>query len=58
MTTVEAIKHFGSAAELADALGVKPPSISQWGERPPVRRQYEIQEITNGELKVEKPNAA
>jgi len=53
MKTSEAIKHFGSAAALARALGVRPPSVSGWGEYPPVTRQFQIQVVTKGKLKAE-----
>lgn len=48
-----AIKHFGSGVKLADALGIAPAAISQWGEFVPEGRAYQIQHITKGKLKVE-----
>lgn len=50
MTTDEAVKHFGSQQALARAIGCKQPAISQWGERPPMLRQYQIQLLTDGAL--------
>lgn len=47
----EAIGHFGSVVKLAEALGIKPQAVSQWGEHIPMRRAYEIERITNGKLK-------
>lgn len=58
MTTKQAIKYFKTAAGLAEALDIKAASISQWGLYPPIRRQYEIQEITKGKLVVSKSHAA
>lgn len=43
MTTDEAIKAFGGIKPLADALGIWPTAIYQWGERVPVRRQEQIE---------------
>lgn len=56
MKTETAIKHFGSAAELARALGINRSAVHQWGESPPVPRQFQIQVVTNGQLKAESPN--
>ena len=54
MTTQEAIKHYGSIRELAKVLDVWPNVIYQWGEFPPMGRQYELEVKTGGELKAEK----
>lgn len=53
MKTLDAIQYFGTAAALAKALKIKPPSVSEWGDYPPITRQYQIQVITNGALKAE-----
>lgn len=58
MKTTDAIEHFGSAAALARALSIKPPSISDWGEYPPHPRQFQIQVVTDGKLKAEKQKVA
>lgn len=50
MTTDEAVRYFGSQHALATAIGCKQPAISQWGERPPLLRQYQIQLLTGGKL--------
>ena len=50
MTTDEAIKHFGSQQALADALGIKQPSVAGWGGYPPPYRQLQIQIMTAGKL--------
>lgn len=51
MRTQEAIEHFGGKKELAKALNVWPQVIYQWGEFPPISRQYEIEVKTGGMLK-------
>jgi hypothetical protein len=51
MTTKEAIDHFGGIKKLAEALGIWPHPIYRWGEHPPKLRQFEIERLTNGELK-------
>lgn len=49
MTKDQAIKHFGGVAALADALHIRYQAVQQWREIP-MRRQYEIEKLTNGEL--------
>lgn len=53
MTTKEAIAYFGSIKALADELKVWPQTVYQWGERPPLGRQYELELKTRGELRAE-----
>ena len=61
MKKSDAIKHFGRKIDLAKALGVSPAAITQWPEENiPMRRQYELERITGGQLKANFPekNAA
>jgi transcriptional repressor of cell division inhibition gene dicB len=51
--TQDAIKHYGSQQALADALGIKQPSIAGWGEYPPDKRQLQLERLTKGKLKAE-----
>lgn len=53
MTTQEAIDFYGGKKQLADALGVWPQVIYQWGEFPPMGRQYELEVKTEGKLRAE-----
>tara|TARA_R110000822_G_scaffold51947_3_gene134844 strand:+ start:1238 stop:1402 length:165 start_codon:yes stop_codon:yes gene_type:complete len=53
MTTDEAIAYFGSRKKMADALEIWPHGTYRWGESPPKLRQFEIERISGGELKVE-----
>jgi DNA-binding transcriptional regulator YdaS (Cro superfamily) len=57
MSPEQAIKFFGTQAELARVLGVKQPSIAEWKEAGeiPEARQYQIELATNGELRADKP---
>lgn len=48
-----AIEHFGSASALADALGIRPASVSEWGELVPEGRAYQLQVLTGGKLSVD-----
>lgn len=52
----KAAKILGSQKRLADLLGVKAPTVSQWlkGQRPvPVLRCPEIERLTRGEVRCE-----
>lgn len=62
MKTKQVIEHFGSVRAVADALDIKAvQSVYDWGDEPPIGRQYQIQVLTKGKLKVgipsEKPAA-
>lgn len=57
MKTEEAINFFGGKKQLADALGVWPQVIYQWGEYPPLARQYELQVKTDNALLAETDHA-
>lgn len=54
MTTKQAISFFGGVYELAAALKISPPAIYQWGDRPPMLRQYELEKKTGGILEADK----
>ena len=49
------VKHFGNATKLAEALGLTKAAVSQWGDTVPLLRAYQIERLTNGELKVQEP---
>lgn len=54
MTYQQVIKHFGSQAEAARKLGIRPPSVSDWQHGGiPLVRQYQIQVLTGGALKAD-----
>lgn len=53
MTTSDAVSHFGSATKLARALGIKPAAVSQWGEYPPLLRQFQIELVSKRKLRAE-----
>ena len=62
MKTKDAIKHFKTASArgakgLAQVLDISPAAIYQWGEHPPLGRQYQIEALTNGELKADPSTA-
>jgi hypothetical protein len=51
MTYDDLIEHFGSQAEAARALRLKPPSIAEWRQATiPFERQCQIQIETGGRL--------
>lgn len=55
MKTKDVLEYFGSVRIAAKALDICTATIYQWGEYPPIARQYHIELITNGNLKAEKP---
>ena len=58
MNTTDAIRHFGTVAALAEALGIKRQAVYQWGDRVPEQRAYQLQVITAGALRVRQPHLA
>lgn len=57
MNITDAIKYFGSKKKLADALGVRPSAVTQWGDKIPSVRQFQIQVISKNKLKAEQKAA-
>lgn len=53
MWKYEVVAHFGSVIAVAKALGIKSAAVSQWPDRIPMRRAYELERLTNGALKVQ-----
>jgi hypothetical protein len=53
MTTQECIDYFKDKPSLAKALGIKLPSVYEWGEYPPPLRQLQLQLLTRNKLKAE-----
>lgn len=60
MRTKDAIDYFKGPSKLASKLrrqdgqlGINRQAIYGWGEYPPVGRQYEIEVLTDGELKAD-----
>lgn len=51
MKITEAINFFGNRAKLAAALNISRTAVYQWKSKIPIRRQYEIEKMTKGELK-------
>ena len=59
MTTEEAVRFFdGKPSRLAEALHISPAAVSQWGDKIPMRRQYEIERLTKGKLKADRNHHA
>jgi len=54
MKKSEAVAHYKSMAALARALGITTAAVAQWDEIPGPR-QYQIEVLTDGALKAERP---
>jgi len=50
MSTEDAMKYFTTQSNIADALGITQAAVSQWGDRPPMLRQFQMQIATSGGL--------
>ena len=53
MTRDDAIKHFGTVKDLASALGISHQAVYDWGDEIPEGRQWQIQALSKGKLKVD-----
>lgn len=54
MRTQEAVKYFRGKSKLAAALKISPAAVSQWGMHIPKLRQFELQLLTKGALRIDK----
>lgn len=52
MLTKDAVTYFKGKSRVATALGISPAAVSQWGEHVPQLRQYQLQSLSGGILKV------
>ena len=52
MTVAQALKYFGTARKVCNALGIAEQNMTLWKNQGyiPMRRQYELEKITNGKL--------
>ena len=53
MTKDEALAYYGTQVKLAKALGITQAAVSKWPEQVPLLRQYELERLTGGALKVD-----
>ncbi len=63
MKTKEVIRHFGSQAAVARALGITSSAVTQWRETVPLATAARLEKMTSGELVLDvdqyvKPKAA
>ncbi|WP_431482254.1 Cro/CI family transcriptional regulator [Pseudomonas solani] len=57
MNMTEAISHFGSKKKIADALGIYPSAVTQWGDSIPELRQIQLQALSKKKPKARKKAA-
>lgn len=54
MTPIQLIDYFGGTTATARALGISPPSVTEWKTRHiPVERCIQIEQLTGGEVRCE-----
>jgi len=58
MRTADAISHFGSVRDLAQALRITTQAVYLWGKRVPPARAYQLQVLTAGKLRAESEQRA
>ena len=58
MKKQDVIEYYGTMAAAARALGVKRQAVHQWPDEVPLGRAYQLQVITNGELRVQDERSA
>jgi hypothetical protein len=51
MNKADVIAHYGSQVAVAQALGIKQPSVANWSDPLPELRQLQIEALTGGALK-------
>lgn len=47
------LDYFKHKKKIASVLKLSPSAVSQWGQIIPEKNAYRIQDLTNGELKVD-----
>lgn len=52
MKKTDAVKHFKTAAAVADALGIRPQAVNKWPDIVPRKRAVQLRDITKGALKI------
>lgn len=51
MKKSDALSHFGGVIATANALGISHAAVSKWSDEIPMLRAYEIERLTEGQLK-------
>lgn len=51
----DVLEHFGGVVKTAQNLGITSQAVSMWSSVP-LGRQFQIERITGGELKADRPN--
>jgi transcriptional repressor of cell division inhibition gene dicB len=51
MLKKDVIQHYGNAYKVAKALRVHQSAVSRWGERVPILRAAQLDQLTGGQLK-------
>lgn len=54
MRTEDAVSFFGTKKRIAELLGIQPTAISQWGETIPLISAMRLEDLSYGNLKVDK----
>lgn len=55
MNTHDAVKFFGSKAQIAHILGISKQAVSNWRDKVPLRAALLLEQASYGNLKAERP---
>jgi hypothetical protein len=50
MRTKQAVKHFGTKADVARAADVSRSAVTRWGEVVPIKRAWKLQRRSGGKI--------
>jgi len=53
MNIKDVLAYFGTQSKIAEALKISQAAVAQWGDKVPPLRQYQIERITKGKLRVD-----
>jgi len=56
MLTKDVVAHFKTKVAVAKALGISKQAINEWGEEVPIGRQYQLEVVTEGVLRADRPD--
>ena len=49
----EALEWYGTKTRIAEALGIRLPSVAEWGNTIPPLRQLQLERLTKGALRAD-----
>ena len=53
MNMKDVLAYFGTQSKIAEALKISQAAVAQWKNEVPMLRQFQLERITKGELRVD-----